>query len=92
MPNPTLDSEASVAAARALQEVYLAESPTLTFGDWLLQRVFPNADLLPFEVRDFVGAQRTSDARMYLIGMLRHGSLSMEAALAFLKAQAVTPA
>lgn len=76
-----------VAVAKALEHEYVAEAPMQTFGDWVLLRVFPDADMRTLErCRDFVGAQRTTDARMYLIGMFMSGCLSLSQAIEFLHA------
>lgn len=81
-PQPSVDSCLDV--ARELELEYFAESPMLTFGEWSLQRVFPDVMLDPYRARDFAGAQRTSDARCYLIGMLMSNTLPLEAARNFL--------
>lgn len=77
-------AEAAIAVANALQDEFEAEAPQLTFGQWLLQRVFPDVVLDPFRERDFTGAQRTRDARSYLIGMLLSETLPIASAHSYL--------
>lgn len=84
--NHPLDMETCVGTARALQHQYENECPMRSFGEWALERVFPDVAPLPFAFeRDFRGAERTTDARYYLIGALNSGRLPLESATQFLR-------
>lgn len=74
-----------VSVTHQLMQQYLDEMPECTLGDWVLSRIFPDAspDVL-HRTREFVAAQRPSDARYYLIGFLRQEVLSMDVAMRYL--------
>lgn len=64
-----------VALVHTLEDRYYNEcKESLTFGQWVMGTFYPDqrADL---HFRDFQGAQRTTDGRYYLIGMLATGRL-----------------
>ena len=70
----TLSREAVQAYARDAEQVeYLNE----TFGQWALSSVYRNAHGLDLHSgREFLHAQRTEDARIYLSALLQSGELS----------------
>ena len=77
--NQPLSSEAIVKLTRQVAALFVREEPCQTFGEWVLEKFYANGEGLNLvNARDFVGAQRTFDGRMYLGGMLRTGSLSPE--------------
>ena len=80
-PHPELTLEKDginfVALVHTLEDRYACEcKESLTFGQWVMSTFYPDqrADLA---FRDFQGAQRTTDARYYLIGMLATGRLDV---------------
>ena len=77
--NQDLSSEEIVKLTRQVAALYIKEDPRQTFGEWVLEKFYAHInELCLVNARDFVGAQRTFDGRMYLGGMLRTGSLSPE--------------
>lgn len=71
-----------VGVAHTVEDRYVREcKEPLTFGQWVMKTYYPElqADATrELEFRDFQGAQRTMDARYYLIGMLVSGHLPVE--------------
>lgn len=62
--------------ARQAVERYCSESRQQTFGEWVLQTFYSQLDYSSLSrMRDFCGAQRTTDGKFYLIGMLSRGTL-----------------
>lgn len=84
MPTPFVYNS-PVSITHCLMQLYLDEMPELTFGAWVMARVFPNATQETlYTTREFVAAARPSDARYYLIGFLRQEVLSQEEAIRYL--------
>jgi hypothetical protein len=69
----------TVKLAREVQSLYLSHGEGKTFGAWVLDTFYPQHLGEPFGAyRDFYRAERTTDARYYLGGMLASGTLSPE--------------
>jgi hypothetical protein len=74
-----LSTDTIVKLTRQVAALYIQEEPNQTLGEWVLAKFYPDVNLADlFNARDFRGAVRTFDGRMYLGGMLRSGSLSPE--------------
>lgn len=70
-----------VELAHTVEDRYVREcKEPLTFGQWVMKTFYPELQADPtreLEFRDFQGAQRTTDARYYLIGMFTTGHLDV---------------
>lgn len=77
--NTKLNSEEIIELTHKMVALYFQASPEQTFGAWILSQYYNRAILDDMmNLRDFAGAQRTIDARYYLGGMLRSGTLNPE--------------
>lgn len=77
--NQSLSNDDFVTLTLKVAALYGREYPRKTLGEWVLGKFYPDIDLYALvNARDFMGADRTHDGRMYLGGMLRTGSLSTE--------------
>ena len=77
--NTILNFEDVLPLANQAAQAYRAlPSTDKTFGCWVLDTFYPDvvAEALP-NGRDFCGAQRTTDAKYYLLGLLRRGNLDL---------------
>ncbi len=91
--NQQLSSDAIVKLTREVAALYIQEEPNETLGAWVLQKFYRDINLVDLvNARDFSGAVRTVDARMYLGGMLRTGSLSPEPLLRAVEQTEITDA
>jgi hypothetical protein len=70
-----VSTEDALRLARKTQERYLKSGTDRTFGDWVMVTIFPDLEVDFLKFRDFCGAQRTEDGRIYLVGKLLSGSL-----------------
>jgi hypothetical protein len=72
-----IDPDKAVGLANIVKQAYINASPQMTMGEWVMKMFYPDIFIETLKSgRDFYCAQRTSDARSYLIGMLVTGSLS----------------
>lgn len=77
--NQSLSNDDFVTLTLKVAALYVREYPRKTLGEWVLGKFYPDIDQYALvNARDFMGADRTHDGRMYLGGMLRTGSLSTE--------------
>lgn len=77
--NQLMSADDIVKLTRNVAALYLREDPFQTFGEWVLSKFYADTSCISLaNARDFVGAERTFDGRMYLGGMLHTGSLSPE--------------
>ena len=62
--------------SRQLVVMYAQQDRTQWFGEWIFETFFPEMVIeLLHNGRDFFHARRTSDSRLYLLGMLTSGRL-----------------
>lgn len=74
-----LNTEEIINLTRNVAALYCQEGPEQTLGEWVLSKFYPDRNEFNLlNARDFLGAVRTFDGRMYLSGMLRSGSLNPE--------------
>lgn len=77
--NQSLSNDEFVQLTLKVAALYVREYPRKTLGEWVLGKFYPDIDQYALvNARDFMGADRTHDGRMYLGGMLRTGSLDAE--------------
>lgn len=69
------------ALVKAIYKLYCTSNLRVTFGQWVMNRYLPKTPI-GAEWRDFVGAQRDSDAKTYLKGILMSNRISYPQLLA----------